>query len=71
MGLALIKQHEIKNVHAIEPPLASREMFIYLHKKHADLVPGLASALRALKTEGFYDRMYREKLLPYAGTPSP
>ncbi len=66
MGLALIQHQGMKDVYALEPPLATREMFIYLHKKHAAFVPKIASALRALKAEGFYDRVYREKLLPYA-----
>jgi polar amino acid transport system substrate-binding protein len=71
MGLALIQRQGMKDVHALEPPLATREMFIYLHKKYAALVPKIASALRALKAEGFYDRAYREKLLPYAKELSP
>ncbi|HLD13877.1 MAG TPA: transporter substrate-binding domain-containing protein [Burkholderiales bacterium] len=71
MGLALIQRQGMKDVYVLEPPLATREMFIYLHKKHAVLAPKIASALRALKAEGFYDRAYREKLLPYAGKFSP
>ena len=68
MGLALIEQRGEKGIHVIEPPLASREMFIYLHERHAGLAPGLAGALRALKSEGFYERTRREKLLPYGRT---
>lgn len=71
MGLALIQRQGMKDVYALEPPLATREMYIYLHKKHAALAPKIASALRALKAEGFYDRTYREKLLPYAKELSP
>lgn len=71
MGLALIQRQGLKDVHILEPPLATREMFIYLHKKHVTLVPKIAAALRALKADGFYDRAYREKLLPYAGKFSP
>ena len=63
MGEALIRQQGIKGVHALEPPLATREMFIYLHKRHAALAPKLAEALRAIKAEGLYDRLYREKVL--------
>ena len=37
----------------------------HLNKRHAKLVPKLAEALRALKREGFYRRIYHEKLLPY------
>lgn len=66
MGLALAKQQGIKAVRPLQPALATREMFIYLHKRHADLVTPLAAALRALKAEGFYDRIQRERLAPYA-----
>jgi polar amino acid transport system substrate-binding protein len=65
MGLALIRQHGLKDVHVLAPPLATREMFIYLNKRHADLVPRLADALRAMKRDGFYERATRDKLLPY------
>lgn len=65
MGLALVKQQGLHNVHPISSPLVSCEMFIYLNKRHAPLVPKLAETLRALKREGFYRRAYREKLLPY------
>jgi polar amino acid transport system substrate-binding protein len=67
MGEALIRQQGIKGVYALEPPLATREMFIYLHKRHAALVPKLAEALRAIKAEGLYDRLYRDKVLLLTG----
>ncbi len=71
MGLALIRQQGLKGMRPLEPPLATREMFIYLHKRHAPLAPRLADALRALKRDGFYQRAYREKLLPYTEARSP
>ena len=61
-GEALLQQQGIKGVHALEPPLATREMFIYLHKRHAALVPKLAEALRAMKADGSYARLMREKV---------
>ena len=67
LGNALVRQQGIKSVHALEPPLATREMFIYLHKRHAAMVPRLAAALRAIKAEGLYDRLYREKVLSLTG----
>jgi polar amino acid transport system substrate-binding protein len=67
VGDALVLQQGIKGVHALEPPLATREMFIYLHKRHAALAPRLAEALRAIKAEGLYDRLYREKVLLRTG----
>lgn len=65
LGLALIKQQGLRGIWAHQPPLATREMFIYLHKRHAALTPKLAEALRKLKQEGFYQEAYRRTLLPY------
>ena len=53
---------KLKNIHLIEPPLDTRAMFIYLHKRHAALAPKLAEALRALKADGSYDRWYSESV---------
>jgi len=69
-GLSRIRRQELKDVHLLKPSLATREMFIYLHKRHAALVPRLAAALRAIKAEGLYDRLYREKVLSLAEAPA-
>lgn len=68
-GLARIEREQLAGVQVLEPPLARREMYIYLHKRHAALVPRIARALRDIKAEGLYDRLYREKVLSLAGTP--
>jgi polar amino acid transport system substrate-binding protein len=71
MGVALAKQQGLREARPLQPALATREMFVYLHKRHAPLVPRVAEALRALKREGFYERAYREKLLPYREAAAP
>jgi len=48
----------------LEPPLASQEMFIYLHRKHAPLVGKLAAALAAMKQDGSYKRIFDDTLAP-------
>ena len=63
LGLALLRQQDMKDVRMLEPILAQKEMFIYLHKRHAALVPKLAAALSAIKAEGLYQRLYEEKVL--------
>ena len=68
MGLEQIRKLGIKDVRILDPPLYVRETFIYLHHRHADLVPPLAAALRAMKRDGTYQRVYDEKLLPYFGS---
>lgn len=70
MGYALMKQMNMTGVHAIEPPLAVREMFIYLHRRHADKIPAITAALRAIKSEGIYTRICREKFSPLGTPPS-
>ena len=42
------------------PPLAVREMFIYLNKRHQALASKISSALAAIKAEGLYDAEYRK-----------
>lgn len=44
----------------LEPPLASKEMFLYLNKKHAALAEPVAKALREMKQDGTYDRIVKE-----------
>ena len=63
LGVALLRKQGIKDVRPLEPALATREMFIYLHKRHAALVPKLAAALSEIKAEGLYQRLYNEKVL--------
>lgn len=57
-GLALIKSGRLTNIHLLEPPLASREMFIYLHKTHQSLIPELADAIRAMRKDGTYQQIF-------------
>lgn len=45
-------------VQAMEPPLVRTPMYIYLHKKHAELVPRVAQALVKLKRNGTYARIH-------------
>lgn len=50
--------------HALEPPLVRTDMFIYLNKKHAALVPRVAQALARLKKNGSYQRIHDATLTP-------
>jgi polar amino acid transport system substrate-binding protein len=48
----------------LEPPLVRFEMFMYLNKKHAALVPKVAKALADMKADGSYQRLYDQYLKP-------
>ncbi len=64
LGEQQLRDRGLKDGRALEPPLAIRDMFIYLHKKHAGLVDKLAAALRSVKADGTYQRAYNETVGP-------
>lgn len=47
-----------------EPPLASVDMYMYVHKNHAHLAPKLAQALRDMKADGTYQAIFDQTLSP-------
>ena len=51
-GLVMTKNLGLDNVVVCEPPLAVQTMYLYLHRKHADLVLPLSNALREIKNDG-------------------
>jgi polar amino acid transport system substrate-binding protein len=71
VGRAYIKAQAMNTVHLLYPPLFIREQFTFLHKSHAGQVPAIAAALRAMKRDGTYQRIYREKIPPSAAGRSP
>lgn len=50
------------HLHVHEPPLASVDMFMYLHKNHAHLVEPLDQALKAMKRDGTYQAIFDKTL---------
>ncbi|NDP48124.1 MAG: amino acid ABC transporter substrate-binding protein [Sulfuriferula multivorans] len=70
LGLSLLRKQDIQGIYPLEPAIAKRDMYIYLHKRHAALVPKIAEALRAIKAEGLYAKLYKEKVLSLAVTAS-
>lgn len=63
-GNHLISEHGLK-AQMLWPPLATTEMFMYLHKKHAHLAEPAARALRAMKADGSYQRIAAKALPGY------
>lgn len=43
-----------------EPPLARVKMYIYLHRRHAGLIPQLSAELTAMKADGSYQAIVRQ-----------
>jgi polar amino acid transport system substrate-binding protein len=61
-GYEMIRQLDIRDAVSLEPPLAIREMFLYLNRKHSDLVPVIEKKLREMKLDGSID-LIRSKTL--------
>ncbi|WP_319760562.1 transporter substrate-binding domain-containing protein [Maridesulfovibrio sp.] len=60
LGYEWIKKLDCNRIKHLEPPLASKDMFLYLHKDNKELAKPLAKALREMKRDGTYDRIVQE-----------
>ena len=56
-GLALARGLGLPSIAPVWPALKDVDMYLYLHKKHEALVPRLVQALKAMKTDGSYNRI--------------
>lgn len=61
-GLYTAKRIGLTNVRVLEPPLATVQLFLYLHRSHADIVPRIEGALREMKADQSFYRI-RNKVL--------
>jgi len=64
-GEDMIENLGMESIKVIMPPLAKREMFLYLNKKHTSLVSELTKQLRNMKHDGTYDSIRQKILGPY------
>lgn len=64
-GAALLDSMEIKDAVALAPPLAVRAMYLYLNRRHRNLVVPLVNVLREMKADGTYDEIKARSLGPY------
>lgn len=61
-GLNYLRETRIDGIYPVSPPLASRGMFLYLHKNYQSMIPGLEESLRKLKASGEYDEILASTL---------
>ena len=67
-GLKLVQDMKLENIVMHDRPLAVREMFMYVHRQHLNLVPDLANSLAEMKRDGTYDLIFNETLAVIQGT---
>lgn len=62
-GLWAARQSGVE-VYPVQPPFKVSDMYIYLNKRHAELVPRVARAIADMKADGSYQRIVEKTLTP-------
>jgi polar amino acid transport system substrate-binding protein len=65
-GMRFVKDMKIQNIRILNPPFLEGDWFMYVNKKHEALVPRLAAALKSMKEDGTYQRIFDTALKRYA-----
>lgn len=63
-GLGYLKKNNITDIVLLRPPLVRPEFYVYLHKKHKNIVPKLAAVIKQMKADGSVTKLYDEFLKP-------
>jgi len=63
-GLYYLKKHKIQGVRMLSPPLAKELMYVYFNKKYGRLEPEFSRALRDMKRDGSWQRIFNSTLKP-------
>ena len=56
----IIQKWNLSGIKKLQPPLAEFPGYIYLHKKHKELVPKLAASIASMKDDGSFNRIKKE-----------
>lgn len=65
-GYGVMRDLGLEGITTLEPPLAVRAMFLYLHDSRRHLAPKLAAALQEMKQDGTYAAIANQVLSDYA-----
>lgn len=61
-GLKSIADLGLKEIHAIEPPLIEKPLYLVLHKKHKKLIPEFDRVISKMKKDGSIKKLYNQLL---------
>ncbi|MDM8546206.1 substrate-binding periplasmic protein [Candidatus Venteria ishoeyi] len=64
-GMMHIKAQELKDIHILEPAFLAGDWYLYLHKKHQDLVPIIDAEIRRMKADGSHQKIFNTALKRY------
>jgi polar amino acid transport system substrate-binding protein len=66
-GLAVAAEKHLAEVRVLEPPFSSLRLYPYLHSSLGAVVPDFERALREMKRDGTFARIYREGMAAHVG----
>jgi polar amino acid transport system substrate-binding protein len=64
-GYWIIRKFGYASIRALSPPLVTREMFLYLNKRHINLISGIDQALKSMKSDGTFSQIVSKTLAPF------
>ena len=66
-GKAVIERLGLTGIEAEGPPLALKNMYLFLHRRHQALIPALTAVLRQMKADGSYQAILADRPPVVAG----
>lgn len=57
-GLKAMSELNLKDIHATEPPLIEKPLYLMLHKKNKELIPAFNKVFSEMKKDGTIDKIY-------------
>ena len=60
LGWHEINKHGYRGINLSAAVLDERFLYLYVHKKHAALVPAINAAIKAVKADGTWDRLFKQ-----------
>lgn len=57
-GLECISNLKLKSIHAIDPPLIEKQLYLILHKKHKNYITTFNEVLEGMNNDGTTNKLY-------------
>ncbi len=65
-GMMIIKALGVTDVQTLEPAFLSGDWYLYLHKRHQNLIPEIAAEIRHMKSDGSHQQVIDSVLQRFA-----
>ncbi len=61
-GMEVLKTQKNTDIKALSPPIVVSDLFLYIHKTHAALIPEIVRNVKVMKSDGTYERLLADVL---------